>query len=94
MLVEADQVLDLGPLVGDGGGTETSYQGVRTMFDPGALGNLFIGLEGIRREQELYERGVPRVARPHRYHRGMRHGVAAILRRTAAFIEPAALPAG
>jgi hypothetical protein len=64
------------------------------MFDPAALGTLTIGLDAIRRDDEAYARGVARDPHPRRSRRPIRHGIAAILRRTAELFEPSPMPAG
>lgn len=64
------------------------------MLDPAALGTLNIGLDAIRRDEEASAGGVARQARPHRTRRPVRHGIAAILRRTAEVFEPSPVPAG
>jgi len=63
------------------------------MFDPAVLGTTMIGLEEIRREADLYERGVAQSPRARRQIQPLRRSVAAALRRTAALIEPVRVPA-
>jgi hypothetical protein len=64
------------------------------VIDPAALGTLTVGLDAIRRDDAAYARGVPREARRRPSRRRIRHGVAAILRRTAEVFEPSPVPAG
>jgi hypothetical protein len=58
-------------------------------MDPAALGTTRIGLDGIRREQDRYDRGDARITRTRTRHHPIRHRLAAALQRAAASLDPA-----
>jgi hypothetical protein len=87
MLVERDRVLDFGRHPREAWGTNPNTQETRKMLDSGALGTLVIGLETVRREQELTETPVPRRPRSARSLE-IRVALAGALRNLADLVEP------
>jgi hypothetical protein len=63
------------------------------MIDPGAMGSLIIGLDDVRRREASTAHRTARPARRTRRLAEARRTFAAVLRRTATWIEPAPSPA-
>lgn len=60
------------------------------MFDPAAMGTLIIGLNANKADADLDRRRRP-APRARRAHRGIRVGLANVLRQAAAALEPPAV---
>jgi hypothetical protein len=88
MLVECDQVLDFRRSPCEAGATTKTYSKEIEMIDNAALATTAIGLDAVRREQELYDALVPQPRRA-RKARGLaiRLAVAQALRHLADGLE-------
>jgi hypothetical protein len=87
MLVEREQVLDFGRSWGEAWIRNSDHLKEIEMIDNASLAAASIGLDAIRREQELYDAFVPQPGRKTR-RTVIRSTVAETLRRIADGLEP------